>query len=449
MSSFHAPRFGTDGIRGRAGTPPMDRETMTRIGAAMGLWLQHTGEEQKRVLVGHDGRVSAPWILECLVHGLSGAEVSVSEIGLCTTPALAYLTRVEPFHAGIMISASHNPAHDNGIKIFAGDGTKLPSTAESEIEELTARISSGQHPSGRAKPRENLLNGYLQHLADSFPTLDLTGKRIAVDAAHGGGSRLAPSALRAFGAEVLTIGCAPDGQNINDGVGALHPEHLGAFVAEHGADLGLCLDGDGDRGLFVDENGTVRDGDDILALFGRSLHARGALPHDTVVATVMSNLGLHKALEAAGVALEITPVGDRHVTQRMREGGFGLGGEQSGHILFDGAGALTGDGLFTALNLLSLPELADGPASKAFGAFRRYPQVLQNVAIGRKPELESVPELMAGVRAVEEALAGDGRVLLRYSGTEPLCRVMVEGPSADVVQRHVDYLVGIVQTTLT
>lgn len=448
MTEYAPPRFGTDGIRGRAGTPPMDRETMTRIGAALGLWLQHRGGEQKRVLVGHDGRVSAPWILECLVHGLTGAEVAVHDLGLCTTPALALLTRVEPYDAGIMISASHNPAHDNGIKIFAGDGTKLPSAAEREIEELCVRVTAEAGGPGRAKPRPELLDLYLQHLADAFPDLDLSGRTIAVDAAHGGGSELAPRALRAFGAEVIAVGCAPDGTNINDGVGALHLEHLAGLAADQPFELGLCLDGDGDRGLFVDDTGTVRDGDEILALAGRSRHARGDLPKDTVVATVMSNLGLRKALTDAGVRLEVTAVGDRHVVQRMREGGFGLGGEQSGHILFDGAGALTGDGLFTGLYLLDLPELRSGKASAAFGSFRRFPQLLVNVPVAHKPELDSIPALTEAVAEVEASLADEGRVVLRYSGTEPLCRVMVEGPTEDVVQRHVDRLVQVVRDQL-
>lgn len=446
MSSFQPPKFGTDGLRAKAGEPPIDVETLRRVGAALGVLLQRGGGEQKRVLVGNDGRESAPWILEALAQGLSAADVAVSDVGLCTTPALAFLARTQPVDAGVMISASHNPAHDNGIKIFAHDGAKLSDEDEREIERLSAELRPEQPKTPRIRDRSDLLRQYEDHLVAVFPTLDLTGRRICLDAAHGGGSLLAPRVLRGFGAEVVEVACAPDGFNINEGVGALHPEATVAAIRDHGAELGICLDGDGDRGIFVDERGTVRDGDDQLCLFGLELQRRGQLPGNAVVATVMSNLGLHKALAQAGIRIHTTPVGDRNVWLAMRQHGCGVGGEQSGHLLFAGDGHLTGDGLFTALQLLSLP--APNGIAALFASFRRYPQELVNVKVARKPELSSVPAIAAAARAVEQELGSEGRLLLRYSGTEPKCRVMVEAADAALVHRLCHDLAAVIAREL-
>jgi len=446
--TFAAPRFGTDGLRGRAGDPPLDPETMRRIGAALGVLLQKSATDGSRVLCGNDGRESAPWILESLAQGLVAAEVAVTDVGLCTTPALAFLARTQPCAAGIMISASHNPAHDNGIKIFAHDGTKLADADERELERLSAELRPERPGTPRLRPRPELLAAYENHLAEVFGDLDLGGCRLCVDAANGGGSRLLPGVLRAFGADVVEVACEPDGFNINDGVGALHPERLAAAVREHRAHLGICLDGDGDRGIFVDETGTVRDGDDQLCLFGLGMHAAGELRGATVVATVMSNLGLHRALRDAGIRVLVTPVGDRNVVQAMREHGCSLGGEQSGHVLFDGPGHLTGDGLFTALKLLSLPGVRDGGVARAFASFRRYPQLLLNVPVARKPKLLEVPAIAARAAEIERTLGDDGRLVLRYSGTEPLCRVMVEGSNEELVQRLCRSLADVVAAEL-
>jgi phosphoglucosamine mutase len=445
MSTIEPPKFGTDGLRGRAGDAPMDPETLRRVGAALGVLLQRAGGAQKRVVVGNDGRESAPWILEALGQGLGAAEAAVTDIGLCTTPALAFVAASQPFDAGVMISASHNPAHDNGIKIFAGDGNKLGSDDETEIASLAMDLRPAMLRTPRIKDRADLLQKYEEKLAEQFVDLDLTGRRVCVDAANGGGSQLAPNVLRLFGAEVIEVACEPDGFNINEGVGALHPEMLRAAVLEHRACLGICLDGDGDRGIFVDETGVVRDGDDVLALFGRRLHETGQLPGDTVVATVMSNLGLHKALQAAGVRLHVTAVGDRHVHHAMREFGCGLGGEQSGHVLFRD-NDLVGDGLYTGLRLLAM-DAPDGIA-RQFAGFHRFPQKLVNVPVARKPDLTTVPAIAAKAAAIERELGDDGRLVLRYSGTEPKCRVMVEAADAATCARLCDALAAVITAEL-
>ena len=445
MSTIEPLEFGTDGLRGRAGDPPMDPESLRRVGAALGVLLQRGGGDRQRVLIGNDGRESSPWILDCLVQGLMAADVSAHDLGLCTTPALALLARNGPFAAGVMISASHNPAHDNGVKIFAGDGTKLGADDEAEIARLALALRPAEPGQPRTRDAADLLLRYEELLAARFPDLDLTGRTVCVDAANGGGSVLAPRILRAFGAEVVEVACEPDGFNINDGVGALHPEVMVERVREHGASLGICLDGDGDRGIFVDERGTIRDGDDVLSLFGRRLQARGELAGGIVVATVMSNLGLHRSLEQIGVRVHVTPVGDRNVFVAMQEHGAAVGGEQSGHVLFQDHD-LVGDGLYTGLKLLD--AVGDGPVSAAFAAFERFPQRLVNVPVRHKPDLATVPAVQAKVTEVERLLGADGRLLLRYSGTEPKCRVMVEARDGELCRRLCDELADVVAREL-
>ncbi len=447
MSTIEPPKFGTDGLRGRAGEVPMEPETLRRVGAALGVLLQRSGTEQKRILIGNDGRESATWILEALAQGLGAAEVSISDIGLCTTPALAYLTRTQPFDAGIMVSASHNPAQDNGVKIFATDGTKLRDEDEAEISSLAVELRPAVVRSPRTKDRSDLLGKYEDYLAQHFVDLNLEGRKVCIDAANGGGSQLAPRILRAFGAEVIEVACEPDGFNINDNCGALHPEQLAAAVREHGACLGICLDGDGDRGIFTDELGAVRDGDDAMCLFGLELQRQGRLPGATVIATVMSNLGLHKTLGHAGVKVHVTPVGDRNVFQAMRELGSAVGGEQSGHILFADH-HLIGDGLYTALRLLALSSASELGMAKAFAAFHRFPQQLISVPVARKPNLDSVPAIAAKAAEVERLLGNDGRLLLRYSGTESKCRVMIEAADAALTARLCRELADLVAAEL-
>jgi phosphoglucosamine mutase len=448
MTPTTALHFGTDGLRGEWGKPPLEPATLRRVAAAIGVWLQGAGPEHKRVLLGHDGRASAPAILQILADGLAATEVSCIDVGLVTTPALATLVWHERAAAGVMISASHNPATDNGIKVFAADGGKIPEAAEREIEALAARVDLDGDQRGRSKPRHELVAAYELRLRNLFADLDLTGTKIAIDAANGGGSRLAPHLFAQFGAEVIEVACAPDGHNINAGVGALHPQTLAEIVRARGAAFGICLDGDGDRGIFVDELGAVHDGDAVLAALAPQMQRRGQLPHGKVVATVMSNLGLRRALARQGIELVTTPVGDRHVVQAMREGGYGLGGEQSGHIVFGGEGRLTGDGLYTALMLLSLRDPRHGAISHLFAGFARFPQLLLNVPVRHKPPLDTLPDVQHAVREVETQLGAEGRVVLRYSGTENLCRVMVEGPTPDVVQHAAEHIAGAVRRSL-
>ena len=445
MTSIEPPQFGTDGLRGRAGDAPIEPETLRRVGSALGVLLQRGGSAQKRVLVGNDGRESAPWILEAIAQGLAAAEVAVGDVGLCTTPALAFLARTQPFDAAIMISASHNPASDNGVKIFGHDGAKLRDEDERELAALAVELRPAEPRTPRTRDRSDLLTLYESAFAERFPELDLTGRTVCVDAANGGGSELAPRILRAFGAEVVEVACEPDGFNVNDGCGALHPEALAAAVRAHGAHFGICLDGDGDRGIFADEHGALRDGDDVLAFFGRTLHADGRLPRGEVVATVMSNLGLHRTLREHGVAVHVTPVGDRNVFLAMRARGAAVGGEQSGHVLF-AEHDLIGDGLYTGIRLLA--AIGTGSVATAFPAFVRFPQQLVNVPVARKPRLEDVPAIAAKAAEIERALGQDGRLLLRYSGTEPKCRVMVEAADAAACERFCRELAEVVAREL-
>ncbi|MFT4516105.1 MAG: phosphoglucosamine mutase, partial [Planctomycetota bacterium] len=351
----------------------------------------------------------------------------------------------EPYSAGIMISASHNPGHDNGIKIFAGDGAKLSDDAEAEIAMLANELRPNAPSEPRIKSVAKLALRYEELLGDRFPNLDLTGRKICIDAANGAGAIIGPRMLRTFGAEVIEVGCESDGFNINEGVGALHPEHLAEIVKQNGACFGICLDGDGDRGIFVDENGQIHDGDAVLTFFGARMLAAGTLPGNTVAATVMSNLGMHHALKDAGVAVHVTPVGDRHVVAAMREHGFSVGGEQSGHTLFTDH-ELVGDGLYTGLRLLA--EVGDARMSEALGAFKRFPQKLINVPVRDKPDLSTIPVIAAKQKEVDELLGDTGRLLLRYSGTESLCRVMIEAQDRELCERLCDEFAELIKAEL-
>lgn len=446
MSTFEPVSFGTDGLRGRAGEAPMEPETLRRVGSALGVLLQRSGDgAQRRVLIGNDGRESASWILDCLVQGLVAADVSAANVGLITTPALALLTKHEAYSAGVMISASHNPSHDNGIKIFDGDGKKLSDEDESEIAMLANELRPNSTKEPRIKSVAKLVLRYEEMLNERFPGLDLTGRKICIDAANGGGAVIGPRMLRMLGAEVVEVGCEADGFNINEGVGALHPEQLAAVVKERGACFGICLDGDGDRGIFVDENGKVHDGDAVLTFFGTRMKAAGTLPGDALAATVMSNLGMHHALRDAGVRVHVTPVGDRHVVQAMREHGYAIGGEQSGHTLFADHD-LIGDGLYTGLRLLA--EVGNRPMSEALAKFERFPQKLINVAVRDKPDLATIPAIAKKQQEVEALLGDNGRLLLRYSGTEPKCRVMIEAQDAELCNRLCDEFAALIQAEL-
>jgi len=446
MSTIEPVNFGTDGLRGRAGQAPIEPETLRRVGAAVGVLLQRSGGGgQRRVLIGDDGRDSAPWILESLVQGLMAAEVSSASVGVVTTPALALLTARGPYDAGIMISASHNPSHDNGVKVFDSSGQKLSSEDERELERLAHELAPESPGEPRVRDLSKLVLQYEELLGQRFADLDLNGRKVCVDAANGGGAMIAPRVLRMFGADVVEVGCEPDGVNINDGVGALHPDALAPLVRQHGACMGICLDGDGDRGIFVDETGVVHDGDAVMTFFGARMHAEGRLPGAALAATVMSNMGMYEALRAADVRVHTTPVGDRNVVAAMREHGFALGGEQSGHTLFL-EHELVGDGLYTGLRILE--ALGDRPMSAAFAAFERFPQKLVNVTVRSKPDLSTIPSIEAARQAIEARLGDAGRLLLRYSGTESKCRVMIEAKDREMCERSCDELAAVIEAEL-
>jgi phosphoglucosamine mutase len=446
--------FGTDGIRDRAGQGWLVPGRLVAIGRSLGRVLRAhdmlPGAGPHEILIGHDGRQSAAMIRESLAVGLAAADIQSVDLGLCTTPALAWITRHTHHVAGIMISASHNPAEDNGVKFFGVTGEKLPDELE---EELEGRLhAEGEDPRGaattlRADPA--LLTTYAQHLVRTrFRELRLAGRRIALDCANGGGSGLVPELFRALGAEVHALHSSPDGTNINRGCGALHPEVLAKAVAAQRCELGLCLDGDGDRAILVDERGQVVDGDGILTAMGLGLLQQGRLPGDTVVATVMSNLGLERALERGGARVLRTAVGDRAVVKAMHEGGFELGGEQSGHILFGTEHHHIGDGVFTGLRVLEEMARTGKSLSTLVSAFVRFPQVLVNVKVSHKPPLESLPEVQAAMADAGRELGRDGRLVVRYSGTENLCRVMVEGDTKERIDRLSARIAGAIRASI-
>jgi len=421
--------FGTDGIRGRYGEGWLTGASVSALGRAIGTVLarQH-GRRGGSALVGHDGRRSGPTLEAAIARGLVASGYAVTSAGLITTPGLAVLGRLRGFDLTIMISASHNPAEDNGIKIFSSSADKLPDATEDEIEvELRAHlepVDAGGPPS--ADP--TLENLYLEHLLGVADGLKLDGLAIALDCANGGASRIAPRILGRLGAHVLPLASEPDGDNINQDCGSTHPARLQETVRLHSADLGIALDGDGDRCLLVDEQGALVNGDAILTLLGRDRAERGALKDPRIVATVMSNRGLHRALRDVGVEVLTVGVGDRKVVEALRRERLPLGGEQSGHIVFGDENSYVGDGIFTALRVLEVLGRRAARLSELAGAYRAFPQVLLNVPVERKPDLNQVPAVLEEVRRIERELGEDGRVLLRYSGTEPLARVMVEGP---------------------
>ncbi len=427
--------FGTDGVRGKANVHPMTAEIALALGQALAHVVDlHPGQsgERRRIIIGKDTRLSGYLFEDALAAGICSMGVDVIQVGPMPTPGMAFLAHDMRCHAGVMISASHNPYQDNGIKFFTSDGFKLPDEVEARIEAL---IASGELAAQRAEPDEigrarrieDAEGRYVVFLKKTFPAdLTLDGLRVVLDCANGAAYKVGPTVLRELGAEVFAVGVEPNGRNINDGCGALHPERTAAKVRELRADVGVALDGDADRAVLVAENGVVVDGDALLALFARDLQSRGALRGGKVVATVMSNLGLEKALETLGVGLLRTQVGDRYVVEAMRSGGCNLGGEQSGHFVFLDHNT-TGDGLITALQALAIVRRQDAGLATLTAGFRRYPQVLVNVHVAEKPPLESLPSFAAAVRRVEAELDGRGRVLIRYSGTESKARIMVEG----------------------
>ncbi|MBP7146704.1 MAG: phosphoglucosamine mutase [Acidobacteria bacterium] len=446
-------RFGTDGMRGIAGHPPLDPGTLYRLGRALVAYLAESGAGAgaARICLGRDTRESCAWIEAALARGIrDGGGVPVAA-GVLPTPGLALVTRELGFAAGLMISASHNPYQDNGVKVFDASGSKLADAHEERLEQL---LDGAGEPEGcpdldpgTDDQSAALQERYLEFLVRCCGGASLDGLAVVLDTAHGAASRLAPAAFRRAGARVTTLGDAPDGRNINDGVGSLHPELMAAEVRRRGADIGFSFDGDADRCIAASRKGAILDGDFALYYAGRALHRAGRLPGATVVSTVMSNLGLQKALESEGIRMLRAAVGDRYVLQAMREGGYTLGGEQSGHVIFMDQ-APTGDGILTALNLCRIWREGAGDLDAALAAIPHFPQRLDNIKVRSKPDIETHPVLSAAVRRAERELGADGRVVVRYSGTEPKARVMIEGPDRATVDRLVEELVAIFRKEL-
>jgi len=426
--------FGTDGIRGRAGEGWLSEDAVSALGRSVGAVLDGSRGATsgiRHALVGHDGRRSGPLLEAALARGLAASGIESTSVGLITTPGLAILARTQDFGLGVMISASHNPSSDNGIKVFDSRGEKLKDAMEDEIE---VHLRACLDPVREGSPptvNHDLELHYLEELLSRSGAPDLTGMSIVLDCANGGGSRIGPRALGRLGAIIRTIASEPDGENINARCGSTHPALLQETVRSEHADLGIALDGDGDRCMLVDERGELINGDGILTLLAHHAKRTGALTDPRIVATVMSNHGLHRALREEGIGVHTVDVGDRQVVEALRAESLQLGGEQSGHIVFGSDFHYIGDGMFTALRALAVMCSADTPLSELVRSYQPFPQVLINVPVARKPSLADIPAVAECVRSAEETLGEDGRILLRYSGTEPLARVMVEGPDAD------------------
>ncbi|GLO71445.1 phosphoglucosamine mutase [Phaeobacter inhibens] len=442
--------FGTDGVRGTANIHPMTADMALRIGAAVGRYFRRDASGVHRVVIGKDTRLSGYMFESALTAGLTSTGMNVLLLGPVPTPAVGLMTRSMRADLGVMISASHNPAADNGIKFFGPDGFKLSDTVEMELEAL---IEAGVEPAqaqniGRAKRIDDARFRYGERVKSSLPRdIRLDGLKVVIDCANGAAHRAAPEILWELGAEVIPVGVSPDGTNINRDCGSTHPGTAAETVVAHGAHVGICLDGDADRVIIIDETGKVADGDQLMALLATRWAEDGVLAENALVSTVMSNLGLERHLAARGIALERTAVGDRYVVERMREGGFNLGGEQSGHIVMTDY-ATTGDGLMAGLHFLAEMVRADKPASQLAQQFAPVPQLLKNVrfAAGQSP-LES-DQVQTAIRVAEETLAGQGRLLIRKSGTEPLVRVMAECEDAKVLTATVDSVVAAVEAAV-
>jgi len=420
--------FGTDGVRGRANSYPMTADIALKLGAAAGRYFRTDGQNRHRVVIGKDTRLSGYMLENALTAGLTSTGMNVLLLGPVPTPAVGFLTRSMRADLGIMISASHNPHQDNGIKFFGPDGFKLSDEAQDEIERILAGTIEPTQPQniGRAKRIDDARGRYVEYAKTTFPVLGgLSGLKVVVDCANGAAYRAAPEVLWELGAEVIPVGVSPDGFNINQECGSTYTQTAAEAVVQHGADMGICLDGDADRVMIIDEKGQVADGDQIMALMASRWAANGLLKGGTLVATVMSNLGLERYLQDQGLTLHRTAVGDRYVVEAMRANGWNLGGEQSGHIVMTDY-ATTGDGLIAGLQFLAAMADTGKPASELTQSFETVPQKLTNVryAVGQEPL--SAETVKAAIAAGEEKLKANGRLLIRKSGTEPLIRVMGE-----------------------
>ncbi len=425
--------FGTDGIRGTAGTFPLDVQTVRRVGSALVQALPGPGA---KLLIGRDTRESGIWIERELAYGARLAGSTVQSVGVAPTPAVAYLTGSLDFNAGVVISASHNPYQDNGIKVFSGAGVKYGGHFEERIERLVAD-ASWQVPAGEATdvPHADHLRKYLEHARAVLPRPEALGRvRMAVDCANGAMTSVAPALFRELGFEITLLGTDPDGRNINKGVGSTHPEKLAEVVRQGDFRLGVAFDGDGDRAILIDAGGRVIDGDHVMLMCAKQMKADGRLRGNAVVATVMSNIGLEIALRNLNIELVRTKVGDKYVMEEMQKRDLSLGGEQSGHLIFS-EHLYTGDGLITALSVLHTMAASGRELADLADDLTTYPQVLLNVRVREKAELEKIPEIAAVMRSVESRLGTNGRLLVRYSGTEPLLRVMLEGQDPEEIDR--------------
>jgi len=449
--------FGTDGIRGVAGEFPLTRESTYLIGRALGHDLVRANAKA-RVVIGQDTRESSQWIADRFLQGLGSVGVEVRSAGVITTPGVAFLARSQAFDAGVVISASHNPWTDNGIKIFSGDGYKLPDAHELAIEKEIFALLQDVEAAGvpdlpstvSSLPGEaELRRAYVRWLAGSI-SADLTRLRVVVDCANGAAAAEAPELFRSLNIRAEFLHSSPDGHNINEDCGALHPETMARFVREHRGrfDLGVTFDGDADRALFSDADGRVVNGDAVLLIAAREMQSRGALANATVVATTMSNMGLELALKRSGSRMLRTNVGDKYVLEEMQRVGATLGGEQSGHILFRDGEATTGDGLLTALRVMEIMVRSGQPLAELAGDLKVFPQTIRNVRVREKVPFAEIPAVREAIAAAERELDGNGRVVVRYSGTEALARVMIEAEEKDRMDRLADSIVDTIQTAL-
>jgi len=446
MSESRVKLFGTDGVRGEANVHPMTAEMALALGQAIAFVFRgQGGRDTHRILIGKDTRLSGYMFEDALAAGITSMGVDVIQVGPMPTPALSFLTTDMRCDAGVMISASHNQYRDNGIKFFGQDGFKLADAIEERIEGLVGsdEMRSGLAASdelGAARRIDDATARYLVNLKNAFPLdCSLNDFKVVLDCANGAAYKVGPLVLWELGAEVHSMGIEPNGRNINDGCGSLFPEKLAERVKAQGAHVGIALDGDADRVVLVDEEGSILDGDMLLALCARDMSSRGMLRGDGVVATVMSNLGLEKNLEEQGLHLRRTQVGDRYVVEAMRSHGYNLGGEQSGHLIFLDQSS-TGDGLKSALQVLSVMARTGKKLSDLTRDFQRFPQALLGIKVAEKKPIESLPSMQKAIAEVESQLGDRGRVLIRYSGTESLARIMVEGESEEDVQSIAQHL---------
>lgn len=441
--------FGTDGIRGRVGQPPISADWILKLGWAVGKVLASKSENRNKVLIGKDTRISGYLFESALEAGLSSAGADTLLLGPMPTPGIAYLTRALRVSIGIVISASHNPYYDNGIKFFSSEGTKLPDKMELEIEAALEypMVTVDSRALGKAVRVQDAEGRYIEFCKNTFPNvLDLRGIKLVVDCAHGATYRIAPSVFRELGAEVIEMGVKPDGFNINDGCGSTHPEALAKKVVEEKAHAGIALDGDGDRVFMVDETGAVVDGDEILFIIAK-WYAQTERLKGGVVGTLMSNLGLELAFKSAGIEFSRTNVGDRHVLEMLKKKSWNLGGESSGHIICLDANT-TGDGIVSALRVLAVMGFTGRSLQELKQGMTKYPQILINVPIASRTTAISHPKIQSAVAAAESSLNGHGRVLLRPSGTEPVVRVMVEGRDSGIVEKIASELADVIKCEL-